>query len=610
MNNKNDDLKIIKKKYGEKMMHFCRMRFSSLLEMKGMLSKKLLEKFYPNHDLYDDLVKEKLLDDFSSYILKSDETKEEVEVSTSVLELFHKAGYDFYECKSEEEIQSFRKYYEEDEELCTFDGNRLDTCYVFFAVKKDVDQIKREDFPSPKRDDLYGTSVISIQFSRNRYHMLSIKNRYNHTVDNPDATFSNNLDNIIPGLTKAFENDYGMVQIYKNDGLQFCFNYVMANDGRYYKYNYEINNIYYCPDNIIIDNMTVKKYPKEKYIIFDCFVLDLVNKELCAYDKNTEEVFDLCIPKLSSIVVKREKEERQITLMSDYYSPILLKINKNNELVGLVDDNIEQLDNDYLSYNETLKNISMKNVRFIGHSFLGRNVYLESLDMPKLEQVGNGFLMQNEKLSVLDFPNLKKVGDSFLHLNAKVFSVFFPVLESVGDRFLVYAPIEEASFPNLEQVGYRFMDGNQKLREIELPMLKYVGEMFLSENIGLKNLYLPKLVSAPKHFLFNNCNLEELLAPNLTSIGDYCLMHNRCLKKLYLDNVKFIGNQFLYNNICLEAFHAPKLKRMGNGLLHHNSSLKEINVPFDLVFDDYFTNKYRGLMEKGKVLQKKIGFKK
>ena len=30
--------------------------------------------------------------------------------------------------------------------------------------------------------------------------------------------------------------------------------YTVAEDGKYYKYNYEINNIYYCPDNIIIDN--------------------------------------------------------------------------------------------------------------------------------------------------------------------------------------------------------------------------------------------------------------------------------------------------------------------------------------------------------------------
>ena len=40
--------------------------------------------------------------------------------------------------------------------------------------------------------------MISIQFTKDDAHTLSIKNRYNHSVNDPDATFSNNLDNIIP----------------------------------------------------------------------------------------------------------------------------------------------------------------------------------------------------------------------------------------------------------------------------------------------------------------------------------------------------------------------------------------------------------------------------
>lgn len=73
--------------------------------------------------------------------------------------------------------------------MCTFQGDRLNRCRVFFAVKKDVDSIKREDFKNPEREDLYGTSVISIQFTKDGSNTLSIKNRYNHRVINPDATF-------------------------------------------------------------------------------------------------------------------------------------------------------------------------------------------------------------------------------------------------------------------------------------------------------------------------------------------------------------------------------------------------------------------------------------
>ena len=125
------------------------------------------------------------------------------------------AGYTLYECKSEEDIQKFRKYYTDKEMLCTFtSGNRLRNNYVYFAVKDGADKLKRSDFQNPERQDAYGTSVLSIQFTRDASHTLSIKNRYNHTVDNPDATFSNNLDNIIPGLTNSFAKFYGMRQLY------------------------------------------------------------------------------------------------------------------------------------------------------------------------------------------------------------------------------------------------------------------------------------------------------------------------------------------------------------------------------------------------------------
>ena len=52
-----DDLKIIKKKYGEKMMHLCRELFPTILEKPGVLSEILLEHFECNKSLYFDIIK-------------------------------------------------------------------------------------------------------------------------------------------------------------------------------------------------------------------------------------------------------------------------------------------------------------------------------------------------------------------------------------------------------------------------------------------------------------------------------------------------------------------------------------------------------------------------
>ena len=81
------------------------------------------------------------------------------------------AGYKLYRCETYEDILAFKPYYYQkysekesiNELLCTFnDAKRIETHYVFFAVKKNVDEIKRENFKKPEREDEYGTSVISI----------------------------------------------------------------------------------------------------------------------------------------------------------------------------------------------------------------------------------------------------------------------------------------------------------------------------------------------------------------------------------------------------------------------------------------------------------------
>ena len=301
----NQDLKIIKKKYGEEMMHLCRELFPTLLEQEGLLPKLLLDNFKESRSLVKDIIDNNLEEEFKNYIYNQVDVENNYEevVSKSPEELLKEAGYKLYECHSEEEIQSFKKYYAPGEALCTFHGGRLNRCYVFFAIKENVDEIKRENFPKPQRQDEYGTSVISIQFTRDDSHTLSIKNRYNHTVNNPDSTFGNNLDNIISGLTNSFDKYYGLHQSHLQNSFEIP-GYVKASDGKFYKYNYEINNIYYCENNVIIDNFEVKEYPHEQYIIFDYFILDLKNKQIQPYWKELKDSFPNTIGTIKDIKIE------------------------------------------------------------------------------------------------------------------------------------------------------------------------------------------------------------------------------------------------------------------------------------------------------------------
>ena len=513
-----EDLKLIKKLYGEAMMHFCRDYFSTILDKGGLLSKILQDNFAPSHNLYNDLINEKKIDDFKNYIYdlfyKKDKNIEVLNVPTPQ-ELMRQAGYVLYECKTERDIQAFKKYYAKGEELCTFNGGRLNICYVFFAVKENVDEINRVDFSNPQRQDHYGTSVISIQFLRDSSHTLSIKNRYNHRVDNPDATFGNNLDNIIEGLTESFAEYYGLKQKHINDGFELP-GYVRANDGRWYKYNYEINNIYYCPDNVIIDKFSVKKYEKEKFIVFDYFILDLVGKRIYLSDKKIKESLPDVIGKINRILVVKKGEEKEISIINEKGEEVIIVINKNNQMVGLKSKDIKQA----------------------GDNFLEKNTSIKSLELPSLQQVGDYFLANNAKLIMLSLPNLKLVGNSMLLSNVPLSNVDLPLLQQVGDYFLASNRyLKTLNLPKLQYVGDHFLCLNRFLEVLGLPELQIVGNNFLGDNIFLMVLYLPKLIRMGDNFCHSNLKMIVDL-PSLQQFEDFFLPKNDHLRNQLLEQIE------------------------------------------------------------------------
>ena len=411
----NEDLKIIKKKYGEKMMHLCRELFPTILEEPGLLPKLLLANFYPSVYLCDDIVANGLETDFKNAMFAFKDYEEFPEIlGVSAYDLMRSVGYTLYECKTEEEIQFFKKYYAFGEALCTFKGGRLKKRSVFFAVKDGAEDLKRSDFKNPQRQDEYGTSVISIQFAKNASMHLTITNRYNHTVLNCDATFSNNLENIVPSLTKAFENDYGLIQNYKSTNFDLP-NYERASDGRFYKYNYEEDDIYYCTDNIIIDNGEVKKFPKEQYIIIEGFVLDLKNKTIKQYNpKATHDSFLDFFEKIERIEIKKTSEGRIIYITVEGDKTVEVSIDHQNRIIGYSNSFVRIIDDSFLHKNVVLKKLDLANVERIGNDCLPINKDLEEVNLPKLWRVGNNFLARNKGLTSISLPLLLQVGDNFL----------------------------------------------------------------------------------------------------------------------------------------------------------------------------------------------------
>ena len=537
-----DDLKVIRKKYGEKMYHFCRESFPTLLEEPGKLSKLLSDNFHESHSLFDDIVANGKESEFKNYIyslVDVENNNELVQIKTPE-ELMSEAGYILVECYNEEDIQKFRKYYAPGEELCTFYGGRLNRCRVFFAVKKNVSDIKREDFKNPTRQDEYGTSVISIQFTKDGTNTLSIKNRYNHTVNNPDATFSNNLDNIIPGLTESFERHKGIVQKHKSKSFEIE-GYVRANDGKYYKYNYEINNVYYCPDNIIIDHFNVKKYDKSRYLIIDYFIIDLSkdNKSISLYDRYLSDSFCDVIKDINKIEIDNIDSGKKITILGDNNKSLVIITNKDGKIISLKMNEIYVIGDWFLSGNTTLQELYTPNLTKVGDRFLESNTSLQKLYVPNLTKVGNYFLSDNRFLQELYLPNLTKVGDWFLESNTSLQKFTAPNLTKVGNYFLSNnTSLQKLYTPNLTEVGNYFLSDNRFLQELYLPNLTEVGVWFLSLNTTLQELYVPKLIKVGVDFLRCNTSLQELYVPNLTEVGSYFLNNNDKLRNKILSEIE------------------------------------------------------------------------
>jgi len=470
-----DDLKIIKKKYGEKMMQLCRELFSTIIEKQpGMLAKILLEKFAPNKKLYDDLMSYDQEANFKDYIysiyenLKFEKKEPKTYVEDPVT-LMRQAGYTLYECKCEEDIQKFKRYYARGEELCTFKDKRLNKCYVYFAVRDGADMLKRAKFTSPRRQDEYGTSVISIQFTRDPSHTLSIKNRYNHTVVNPDATYANNLDGIVKGLTQSFEDYYGLKQRYPKDSRFEMPGYVCADDGKFYKYNYEINNVYYCPGNIIIDNFKVYEYPHEKYLVVDYFLFDFVNKKIIS---RTSDSFPMTIGDIKRIDVKNDGQNKNVIIVTDDENVIIVTVNSDGKIIGYKNNKVTVIPDNFLNFNSELQHIEITGVKEIGNYFLPNNRVIESLTLP----------------SVL------RVGDNFME--------------------------------------------HSNLKEIEMPLVKTLGKYFLAYNFTLKKLELPEVIDIKQFCLLANSKIEAVILPKVEKIDDYSFNCLLFLNLFYAPNVK------------------------------------------------------------------------
>ena len=588
-----DDLALIKKDYGEEMMRFCRFHFATILEDPMVLYNILRSTFAPNKHLLGDIAREEKKDLFKDYIFSFFKEEEIQKTDLSVEELLKSVGYELIECHNHEEVLNFKKYYRDDERLCTFnDPERIEKRHIFFLRKDNIEQIKRENFLNPSREDQYGVSLLCLQFYRGEYQSVSIKSRYNDTVVNPDATYSNNLDKIVPGLTDAFRREYGFnIQKPKNMGFALR-NYVCTNY-KYYKYRYEIDDVYYCSDNIIIDHgEVIDAYTdKSRYVFMDYFILDCQEKVLFAYDKEEGEIdgfldfFKQPNGEKEGIILKTaviNEEVGKKVIITCSQGDIEIHLDEYGKIVEYCNPFMKNCGDGFMFFNEALRSLSLDNLEVVGNNFLPNNVHLKNLNLPRLRECGNRFLCHNKSLEKAVFPSLEYCGDNFLSHNIRISCINFPNLLSCGCMFFEKNNgVEDINIPNLITIGTGFFYNNEIIKHVNLPNLRYCGSRFLSCT-QLEEVSFPNLIECYSDFLSKNYILERIEVPMLTLCGDSFLSGSMFLESLELPLLEKAGNNFLYYNEYLKSFKAPCLREVGSSILANNTFLEELELAPDI----------------------------
>ena len=435
---------------------------------------------------------------------KTNKTKQEEEIKDPI-ELLSEAGYDAFIVNNERQKDSIKKYYRPGEELCTFnDPYRHKKFYIIHAVKRGADKIK----PSrhPEREDEYGTSVISIQIAKTG-GFISIKNRYNHTVNNPDATFCNNPDDIIDGLTAALKHKFG-VDFMTLQGAVLPPNYRLVND-QVIRFNYEIHNVYYG-DKYYFKGPEITKLNTDYEVMLDTVILDVKTgkaRRICA-PIDDPGLVDVLNNEIYGHKIKIEKnkttDETIINIIDENKNIKELARTKNGCITSLRLYNLSEIGYDFLRYNTTLEEFYAPKLKRIGDRVFGNGyedrfakINLRKLYLPELELAGEWCFGNLISLSELYTPKLKRVDCDCFYNMANIRKLYMPELEIVGNRSFQRLPdMVELYIPKLKEIGYDCFRGKLDSSNIErffAPELDYIPKDCFYHIKTIRNLYAPKL---------------------------------------------------------------------------------------------------------------------
>jgi hypothetical protein len=513
--------KKIKKQNGEKFAQTIRNHHNGLLEIPEL--PHILR--YAGRDPND---AEGLLPYLMTLISPKDSSSSQG--NRNPFELLDEAGYNAFHANTLAKQNSIKHYFIPEEFLCTFnDAARYTKYHIVHAVKKDVDQIKRDDFKGKEdREDEYSTSVISIQMAK-KGGFISIKSRYNHTVSNCDNTLESNPNNIIGGLSAALKKHFDVDFTTSEAPLPEYFALV---GGQIVKYHMEEGDVYFG-EKFWATAGTVHTFDRGRGdALFDGFLF--------------------------------RNETKKLERIGFYHN-----------------DSFAENFNEYYGGNRDLKVDKDGNLTLNGDVLIGaEKSRITSLYLPAFKHMDNNCLKEVSELRTIDAPALKSMNLDALRFAPSLVSANLPALERMEEGNLSNVrSLTNLTISSLIYIGPHSLHNLTSLTTFYAPSLEATGKLSLKNLPSMISVDVPKLRKTNDNCFYEVPNLVTFNAPNVTKLGKSNLSIAQSLATIHVPALETVGDFFLYVTDALEVFDAPSLKEISNECFSTASALITINTP-------------------------------
>ena len=464
-------------------------------------------------------------------------------------QLLSEAGYNALYADTLEKQNSIKHYFAKNEALCTFhDDKRYQEYHIIHAVRRGAEKLKRADFNGiEKREDEYGTSVISIQILKEG-GFISIKNRYNHSVENPDNTFDSNPDNIINGLSYSLRRYFGVD--FKSNGAHLGDDYTFQN-GCIYKFIDEIDNVYYGQD-FYLKNGVVYPVNKDYQLMANEFLIDFKEKTILDISNRNMQLYQVLKKELQGENLSVRKIDGKTCVFSN-----------DKEILAIKEGRIERL-----SLYKTKK----------VHNFLQGDYDLQEFYGYSLVEISGRSFSNCGSLKKVVLPRCEKMSqDSFRHTFCAIEA---KKLEKIGFYFLgngvAFAPclkkfylrgrldLNLYNFLNKEMQNYKYFDVQKE----------ETGHLVLADGKPFLRFKDNKLTGI---YLHKGCKrLDERLINHLGDLEEFVSLET-----------EIVLEKNFYDCPNLEKISLPKAKTiMSEDTFYYLESLQEVDL------SSYQENKY------------------